>query len=156
MLPKDANQSADDMLREFTGDDFDALLNSKTGEYTVYTQMPEFSYDYSSTLNDSLKDLGMKTAFDQNNADFRGIAEFDDDKNLYISKVIHKTHIEVSRTGTRAAAVTAVMMDAAGACIEEDIKSVTCDRPFAYAIVDLNDNTPVFIGTVNDITGEAE
>lgn len=156
MLPKDEKQSADDMLREFTGDDFDALLNSKTGEYTVYTQMPEFSYDYSSTLNDSLKDLGMKTAFDQNNADFRGIAEFDDDKNLYISKVIHKTHIEVSRTGTRAAAVTAVRMDAAGACIEEDIKSVTCDRPFAYAIVDLNDNTPVFIGTVNDITGEAE
>ena len=151
MLPKDEKQSADDMLKEFTGDDFDKYLNSASREYKVFTQMPEFSYDYSTDLNDTLKALGITAAFDPYAADFTGIAQFDDDKNLFISKVIHKTHIEVSRTGTRAAAVTAVTMDAAGAIMDEHIKYVTCDRPFAYAIVDMTDNTPVFIGTVNDI-----
>ena len=86
------------------------------------------------------------------NADFTGIATFDDDTYLYINKVIHKTHIELDRNGTKAAAVTAVMIDAAGAVMnDKETKEVYCDRPFAYAIVDMTDNTPVFIGTVNNI-----
>ena len=35
--------------------------------------------------------------------------------------------------------------------MDEQIKNVFCDRPFAYAIVDMTDDTPVFIGTVNEI-----
>ena len=151
ILPKDESQSADDLLKEFTGDDFDAFLNSKSYSYEVNTKMPEFSYDFENVLNDTLKDMGMILPFEEFGADFTGIADLPYDYNLYISKVIHKTHIEVTRTGTRAAAVTAVTMDVACAIEEKDIKNVFCDRPFAYAIVDMTDNTPVFIGTVNNV-----
>ena len=151
MLPKDENQSADDMLKDFTGDKFDEFVNSETHEYDVRTKLPEFNYDYETSLVDTLKELGMTDAF-ASNADFTGIATFDDDTYLYINKVIHKTHIELDRNGTKAAAVTAVMIDAAGAVMnDKETKEVYCDRPFAYAIVDMTDNTPVFIGTVNNI-----
>ena len=151
MLPKDENQSADDMLKDFTGDKFDEFVNSETHEYDVRTKLPEFKYDYETALVDTLKELGMTDAF-ASNADFTGIATFDDDTYLYINKVIHKTHIELDRNGTKAAAVTAVMIDAAGAVMnDKETKEVYCDRPFAYAIVDMTDNTPVFIGTVNNI-----
>ena len=33
----------------------------------------------------------------------------------------------------------------------EETREVICDRPFAYAIVDMTNNTPVFIGTVNQV-----
>ena len=151
MLPKDKTQSADDMLKNFTGDMFDEFVKSETHQYDVYTKLPEFKYDYETALVDTLKELGMTDAF-ASNADFTGIATFDDDTYLYINKVIHKTHIELDRNGTKAAAVTAVMIDAAGAILDEkESKEVFCDRPFAYAIVDMTDNTPVFIGTVNNI-----
>lgn len=151
MLPKDNNKSADDLLADFTGDDFDEFMGSKSYDYEVYTEMPEFEYDWGASIRDTLKELGMVDAFSQTDADLTGIAAIDDGYNLYVGNVIHKTHIELSRTGTRAAAVTAVTLDAAGAIAEPNIKYVTCDRPFAYAIVDMTDETPVFIGTVNNI-----
>ena len=150
MLPKDENQTADEMLADFTGEDFDEFMASATSEYTLYTRLPEYTYDYECRLNDTLKELGVIDPFDEVNADFTGIANLPDG-NLYIGSVIHKTHIELDRTGTRAAAVTAVTLDCAGAIMDEQIKNVFCDRPFAYAIVDMTDDTPVFIGTVNEI-----
>ncbi len=151
MLPNDPSQSADDLLNDFTGDDFDEFLNSQTHEYEVFTTMPEFEYDWGKSIKETLIDMGMTDAFDYSEADLTGIADFDDDRTLYIGDVIHKTHIEVDATGTRAAAVTAVTLDVAGAIMEENIKYVTCDRPFAYAIVDMTNNTPVFIGSVNEV-----
>ena len=83
-------------------------------------------------------------------ADLSGIAGAPGD--LFVSKVLHKTHIEVDAEGTRAAAVTAVFVD--GACAEpmvEEYRYVECDRPFAYAIVDMTTMTPIFVGTVNAV-----
>ena len=93
---------------------------------------------------------GVKDIFHSELSDLSGIAGEKGD--LYASKVIHKTHIEVSAAGTRAAAVTAVMLDCAGAMLmEQEFREVMCDRPFAYAIVDAETMAPVFIGTVNEV-----
>ena len=153
ILPKDESMSADEFLAGFTGDDFDALIGSQTTEYDVYATIPEFEYDWGTSISDTLKELGMVDAFSGQNADFNGIADFsDDDRNLYIGDVIHKTHIELTAAGTRAAAVTAVMLDCAGVAMDPpEVRNVVCDRPFAYAIVDMTDATPVFIGTVNEV-----
>jgi serpin B len=101
-------------------------------------------------MNDYLKALGMKDAFDPVNADFTGIAKLET-QNMYISKVFHKTHIEVDRKGTKAAAVTTVEIDAAGVGPSVEPKRVICDRPYVYAIVDTVTMNPIFIGTVNSI-----
>ena len=55
----------------------------------------------------------------------------------------------MDRTGTKAAAVTAVSVEVASAEPPE-FKTVNCDRPFVYAIVDVKTMAPIFIGTVNE------
>ena len=151
MLPKDVNQNAGDMISSFTGESFDAFMNSASRDYTVVTKLPEFSYDWGRTIVPQLKAMGMEVPFDGSRADFSGMTG--SDNGLYIGNVIHKTRIEVGRNGTRAAAATAVEMRKNSIDImPPEKKEVVCDRPFAYAIVDMTDNTPVFVGTVNDIT----
>ena len=148
MLPKDPSQSAGDLIDKFTGESFDEYINSVSEDYILKTKMPEFKYDWGGSIKAQLEALGMKTPFG-GAADFSGISEGGD---LFIGDVVHKTHIEVDRNGTKAAAVTAVMMYKNSMVVDDrEHKEVICDRPFAYAIVDMTDNTPVFIGTVNDV-----
>lgn len=115
----------------------------------VYVEIPEFSYDYGTELNNPLRDMGLTEAF-ITEADFSKMASTSTGY-LYIDKVIHKTHIEVDRNGTKAAAVTAITMtDTCSAeLIEDEPKYVYLDRPFLYAIVETDTGLPVFMGTVN-------
>ncbi|SCW50447.1 serpin B [Ruminococcaceae bacterium YRB3002] len=150
MLPKDTASSAGDMLSSFDGNVFASYLASATREYDVRSRMPEFSCDWGSSIKSQLQALGMKVPFSES-ADFSGIADTGSE-NLFIGDVIHKTHIDVDRNGTRAAAVTAVEMYRNAAVMEEpEVKEVFCDRPFAYAIVDMEEGIPLFVGTVNEI-----
>ena len=118
----------------------------------LYTMIPKFEYEYGKTLNDILKEIGMPTAFDSCAADFSKINDLSVDGALplWIDKVVHKTKIEVTETGTKAAAATAVGM--AGGAMYQPKKEVFVylDRPFVYMIVDRN-NVPLFIGVVTQI-----
>ena len=119
----------------------------------LYTMIPKFEYSYDKTLNSVLEELGMPTAFSSSKADFSKINDLSvpNAQNLFISKVTHKTKIEVTEQGTRAAAVTAVEME--GGCgILQPKKEVFIylDRPFVYMIVD-NNNVPMFIGVATQL-----
>lgn len=148
ILPKDDSISANAFAKDFTAEDYEKFIKSASNEWDVYSKIPEFKSDFELTMNDTLKKLGAGDVFDENKADLSGIAGVPGD--LYVSKVIHKTHIEVDRTGTKASAVTVVTNEVA--CAEPpEIKTVNCDRPFVYAIVDVKTMSPVFIGTVNEV-----
>jgi len=132
---------------------YDELLKTleDSQQTEVRATMPKFSYDYDILLNDVLKSLGMPTAFDGIKADFSAMGEYPDE-NLYINKVIHKTHITIDGLGTKAGAVTVVEVNKESAAAElPDLKVVCLDRPFIYMILDGATNLPVFIGTVIDI-----
>ena len=148
ILPKDGSISANAFAKDFTAEDYEKFIKSASTEWDVYSKMPEFKSDFELTMNDTLKTLGAGDVFDENKADLSGIAGEPGD--LFVSKVIHKTHIEVDRTGTKAAAVSAVSVEVASAEPPE-FKTVNCDRPFVYAIVDVRTMTPIFIGTVNEV-----
>ena len=91
----------------------------------------------------------MPTAFSEN-ADFGNILE-SDLIDVNISDVIHMTHIELDKNGTKAAAVTAVMLAGNAYMEEKETVEITLDRPFVYAIVDDASGLPVFLGTVNSV-----
>jgi serpin B len=59
------------------------------------------------SLTNNLKDMGMKSAFTPDVADFSGM---DGTRYLYISDVLHKAFVNVDEEGTEAAAATAVMV----------------------------------------------
>jgi serpin B len=100
---------------------------------------------------DLLEEMGMPTAFDPNGANFSrlGTPKPPHD-NIFISNVIHKTFIEVDQIGTRAGAVTAVIM-AGNFAVPPPPVPVILDRPFVFAIIDNATNLPIFIGTVLEI-----
>lgn len=149
-MPKDT--TIEQFLSGLTADDFIEGYDKRTTEYDVITSMPEFNYDFSTSLVDTLKEIGIKDAFDPDLANFNDIATLKPDEYLFISDVLHKTHIELDRNGTKAAAVTAIIMDKASAApTQKEKKYVTLDHPFVYAIIDTESGIPLFIGTVKTL-----
>lgn len=138
-----------DYISGMTEESYMNLFNSKDESVDVNAGIPEFSADYDILMNDALKAMGMPSAFDDSNADFSKMAN-SSDGNLFIGNVIHKTHIEVDRNGTKAAAITVVQVDKECAMeVVDDIQSIILDRPYLYAIVDMETGMPIFMGAVN-------
>ena len=113
----------------------------------VLAILPKFSAKYATELSDVLRNNGMPDAFDQMKADFSGMADVTPGY-LYISRVIHKTAIDVDERGTKAGAVTAVEMSKNAALM---MNVVSLDRPFVYMIIDNESSLPIFIGQVTHI-----
>lgn len=153
ILPKE-----DDIESYVNNLDADKLLEGlKQSEdpstFDLFVTIPKFKYNYDATLKDVLRDLGMEDAFDENKADFSKINDLSVEgaDPLYIGDVIHKTRIEMAEKGTKAAAVTAVMMIAACAPVPEKKEiHIELTRPFVYMILDKND-VPVFIGAATQL-----
>jgi len=124
-----------------------------TYPYSLNLFMPRFELETRAELRKALATLGMPAAFDPGRADFTGIhtPEFDGD-SVFIANVIHQANIDVDEIGTEAAAATAVGMDTAGcggpAPAEE--RTLRLDRPFLFALRDLETGTVLFLGRVVD------
>lgn len=148
ILPK-KGISLKEYMDSMTGESILKLYQTRSYQ-EVLTKIPEFSYDYSIGLAESFKKMGVEDLFDREKADLTGLARMKN-QNLYVDEILHKTHMELDRNGTKAAAVTAVIMEAASAAPIEEPKQVYLDRPFLYVIIDTNSGLPVFIGAVNTL-----
>ena len=149
LLPPE-NEDVDTYIAKLSGSELVSACKNPTYT-TVYTQTPEFKYDYQAELKDALSNMGMKKAFTAE-ADFSDMGTPNSDKyvNMHIDKVIHKTHIELDQNGTKAAAATAVEVETS-AYDPELPKEVYLDRPFVYSIIDTATGMPLFLGTVDNI-----
>lgn len=121
--------------------------NTKREDYQhrdVHVRMPEFTYQMELSLNETLQALGITDMFNASAADFSNI---DETQPLYCGFVKQKTFIQLDRNGTKAAAVTLGGMEAMSAAPNDPLY-ITLDRPFVYAIVDNENNLPLFLGLV--------
>lgn len=140
-----------DYVNSLSGKELGKILSGKQNDYgyRAKTYLPKFEYDYDVSLYKALESMGLKKAFSSSEADLSGIGS-SPLGNLYIGDVLHKTHIEMTQAGTRAAAVTAVEILAKSAEPKKTVE-VKLDRPFVYYIVDCNTNLPIFMGVVTEI-----
>lgn len=145
LLPEEG-LSAEDYLASLTDTRLHDILTGAE-QCDVRAGLPKFSYDFDIEYNKILSDMGMAGAFTPG-ADFSNMADTASGM-LFIGSVLHKTHIDVDTEGTKAAAVTAVMMKDEDAVEETEPKTVILDRPFVYFIADAGTMTPVFAGVVN-------
>lgn len=113
-----------------------AVLDVRLPRWTFRTQAP---------LKGVLQQLGMRAAFEPTGADFRPMTE--EDLQLSISAVLHEGFVAVDEEGTEAAAATAVVMGETSAPVTEPFH---LDRPFLFAIHDVEHGTPLFLGRVDD------
>jgi serine protease inhibitor len=109
--------------------------------------LPRFKFEYSVTLNDILKNLGMGIAFAPRKADFGRMVHLDQlqGENVYISDVKHKTFLQVDEEGTEAAAVTSITMALTSAA-PMPTPVMIVDHPFLFAIEEKTSGSLIFIG----------
>lgn len=144
LLPNEGT-SVSDYIATLNGEKVSELL-TEVRNVDVNAVMPKFETEYDAQMSQILENMGMIDAFYGSKADFSGLGT-SDEGNIYISRVIHKTFIEVGEMGTKAGAVT--IIETADECEPmEPPKRVVLDRPFVYMIIDCENNIPIFVGTM--------
>ncbi|XP_070217915.1 serpin B4-like [Bos mutus] len=105
--------------------------------------LPRFKVEESYDLVPTLQALGMVDAFRDGVADFSGMTG---GRDLVVSKVFHKSFVEVTEEGTEAAAATDVeIIERAG----RNSESFCCDHPFLFLIKHIKTNSILFCGRVS-------
>ncbi len=110
--------------------------------------MPEFKFDCCTQMKDVLEPMGISDVFQYGTADLGNMI---DNPNVFVDKIIHKTHIENDREGTKAAAASAACMEVGCAIDFEETKYVRLDRPFVFSIMNSATAIPVFVGVLNSL-----
>ena len=149
-LKPTAGQTVREMYESLTYEELAALLDS--GKVAnINLKLPKFEVEFDKKLNETLQNMGIKLAFDSEQADFTGLGVTDNDIPLYISLVRQKAVVKLDEEGTEAAAVTMVVMNecASAETMKKPI-DVFFDEPFLYMIMDMDSKTPLFMGIMDD------
>lgn len=142
LLPNEG-VSLSTLAASLDGDGIRELFATAKEDEEVSVRLPEFAYNFKLEMNKLLEDMGLEKALSAA-ADYSG---FSSDTPFLLDTVMHMTHIELSREGTRAAAVSGIKLRAGA----PNGKAVVLDRPFMYMIVDRECSLPVMLGAVTDI-----
>ena len=142
-LPKEKNGL--DELEEYIT--IEKIINyltrlEKLSEQKIKVIIPRFKIETRYELSKTLSELGFTDAF-TNRADFSGIAK---DSPGPVSKVIHKTFVDVNEKGTEAAAATALTMLGASLGPRQEPPEFRADHPFLYLLIDSQTRTILFMG----------
>jgi serpin B len=140
LLPEteDAIPTAEDWA-ELTGN----LQNKKVNLY-----LPKFTFETTMDLIETMKAMGMPTAF-STSADFSQLA----DESLYISLLKQKTYVSVDESGTEAAAVTSTGMMTTAVVPVDDTQPILfeANRPFTFVIRERSTGVILFMGYVEQL-----
>jgi serine protease inhibitor len=122
------------------------LQNRMTYENQKYVivnfKVPKFDVMSDIHLEETLQELGIKTAF-TDAADFSPISK---NANLYVSDINHAARVMIDEQGVTGAAYT-LTLDGMGVPPDEIVDFIL-DRPFLF-VVQGHDGVPLFVGVVN-------
>ncbi len=145
MLPNTGN-TVSDLVEKLDAGQWDSWFENPLLR-GVRVEMPKFKYEFKGMLNDPLINLGLGVAFQPGEADFSGINP-EKGRELFISRVIHQTFIDVQEEGTEAAAATIVELRENSSAGGGSPVIFKADRPFLYCIKENSTGAVVFIGKV--------
>ncbi|XP_058412568.1 serpin B12 isoform X1 [Diceros bicornis minor] len=111
-------------------------------EERVAVSLPQFALEDSYDLNSILQDMGITDIFDETKADLTGISR---SPNLYLSKVVHKTFVEVNENGTQVAAASGAVGMEKGT---PSWVTFNANHPFLFFIRHNKTQTILFYGRV--------
>lgn len=118
----------------------DIAANAKL--YDLSITLPKFELRNSLDLMETLTLMGLQAPFEPGRADFSGITN--GENGLFISAAIQQATITVDENGTEAAAATGAVM----AESKLEPAELIVNRPFIYAIREVNSGAILFMGRV--------
>lgn len=148
ILPK--KMPLNNLIDKINVNSFRLNVKKLDSKWDIMLTMPRFRVEFQGDIKDALNQMGMKLAF-TDKADFSRMTN--DKAPLYIDKILHKTFLEVSETGTEAAAATAVIMNLTSSPPlpdSPDMKKMTLDRPFLFMITHDDLDELLFVSKVVD------
>ncbi|KFO33739.1 serpin B6 [Fukomys damarensis] len=143
MLP-DEHIDLKTVEKEITYEKFvDWTVPDKMDQEEVEVFLPRFKLEENYDLENVLRRLGVTDAFEGARADFSGMSS---KRDLFLSKVVHKSFVEVNEEGTEAAAATAAVMMMR--CLRFT-PSFCADHPFLFFIQHCKTGAVLFCGRVS-------
>jgi serine protease inhibitor len=142
-LPRQGSD-IESFVKSLSEENWTAWMDSFQNKEGAIT-LPRFKVEYGKELNDVLINMGMGIAFDDYGANFSEMASGGED--LFISRVLQKTYIDVNEEGTEAAAVTYIGMGVTSVRPDQTFV-MNVDRPFFFAIRDNTTGTLLFMGSI--------
>lgn len=110
-------------------------------ELEVELFLPRFTTESNMELTSLLMNMGVHDLFNAQLANLRKMSP----RSLYLSKLFHKSTIEVTEEGTVAAAVSgSILVDKMGPA------KFQVNRPFAYMIIEKSTGSLLFVGQVKN------
>ncbi|WP_242607990.1 serpin family protein [Xylanimonas ulmi] len=100
-------------------------------------------------LRASVAALGAPTVLDPTAADLTGLGTDDGGRRLYLGQAVQQAVFQVDEDGTRAAAVTELGVEAAGAPAIPTVE-LHLDRPFLIEVAHAETSWPLFLAAVRD------
>ncbi|KAG8442444.1 hypothetical protein GDO86_011288 [Hymenochirus boettgeri] len=144
MLPddiEDGTTGLEKLEQELTYGKFEEWTNPENMKRTeLELYLPKFKLEGEYNLNSVLSSMGMSDAFNKGNSDFSGMSG---KRDLFLSKVVHKSFVDVNEEGTEAAAATGVQIML---CCLKILPRVVCDHPFLFFIVHKQSHSILFFG----------
>ena len=144
LLPA-AEMDINDAVGYLNEDLYNAAMKTLSSK-EVLLKMPKVKLETSLLLNQTLGSMGIKSAF-TSAADFKGIAEMGP---LVLDQVKQKCYVDISESGTEAAAVTVAQIRLTSVRPSSFV-TVTVDRPYLFFIVDKQNSNVMFAGRVMNL-----
>ncbi|XP_064189297.1 leukocyte elastase inhibitor-like [Anguilla rostrata] len=111
ILPQEIEDDSTGLVRLETELTYAKLIqwtqSDKMENRKVNVALPKFKMEETYDLKKILVSMGMEDAFDLSKSDFSGMSP---NNELVVSKVVHKSFVEVNEEGTEATAATAAVM----------------------------------------------
>lgn len=146
LLPKDIEDESTGLKKIEKQITLEKLLECTKREnlefIDVHVKLPRFKIEESYTLNSNLGRLGVQDLFSSSKADLSGMSG---SRDLFISKIVHKSFVEVNEEGTEAAAATGGI---ATFCMLLPEEEFTVDHPFIFFIRHNPTSNVLFLGRV--------
>ena len=144
LLPA-AEMDINDAVSYLNEDLYNAAMKALSSR-EVLLKMPKTKLETSLLLNQTLGSMGIKSAF-TSAADFKGIAEMGP---LVLDQVKQKCYVDISESGTEAAAVTVAQIRLTSVRPSSFV-TMTVDRPYLFFIVDKQNSNVMFAGRVMNL-----
>nr|AFW03838.1 serine protease inhibitor [Palaemon carinicauda] len=120
-----------------------ATLNRYVGEMrnaTRIVSLPRMRLDFRAYLKNALTDLNVVDMFSPSTADFSRLTA---NRQVWVDDMIHQTVVEITETGTEAAAATSISLNRIGAS-----KTFEVNRPSIFIIRHMTTGVPLFWGRI--------
>ncbi|QVL33004.1 serpin family protein [Telmatocola sphagniphila] len=145
LLPKKVD-GLNALEADLTGTKMTGWIGSMKPTKDVNVLLPKFKLESQFDLESTLAKMGMSDAFGPKS----NLSGMDGTKNLVLTKVVHKSFVEVNEEGTEAAAASAAIVALRAMKPTAPPIFVRCDHPFLFMIRDNKSGSILFLGRLTE------